>query len=55
MQNISEQTDEVIQEMGAKSQKVMDDWLSRDLPENLVQYLEQTRSKAGRKTGQAGQ
>jgi len=55
MEHISEQTDEVIQEMGAKSQKVMDDWLSRDLPENLVQYLEQTPSKAGRKTGQAGQ
>jgi hypothetical protein len=42
------------EEMGAKSQKIMDDWLGRDLPGNLVQYLEQMNNNAKGKTGKAG-
>ena len=52
IQQISDLPNDVMQAMGVKSQKIMDDWLSRDLPENLIQYLEQMRSKPGWKTGQ---
>jgi len=54
IQQISDLPDDMKEEMGAKSQKIMDDWLGRDLPGNLVQYLEQMNNNAKGKTGKAG-
>jgi glycosyltransferase involved in cell wall biosynthesis len=35
------------EKLGVKSQDIMDEWLARDLPDNLVQYLEQIYHKPG--------
>jgi len=41
-------------EMGGKSQAIMDEWLARDLPENLVQFLQHIHGESGVPEGQAG-
>jgi len=42
------------EEMGKQSQAIMDKWLARNLPENLVQYLQRIHAEPSVPEGQAG-